>query len=125
MCASVTCSSTPRRPPVVGLEAAPELLADALSRIIAQRGLEVVRLSSAEDAPYEGQRSNDVDVAVVCGGVPGCAPADVVVCLPEGDLDASEATTDVLVVGPHGHVTVEVTDLERLVELVVELLADC
>lgn len=96
-----------------------------LSRIIADRGLDVVRLTSANDAPGEGQPSKDVDVAVVCGGVPACAPADVVVCLPGGDLDAWEATTDVLVVGPDGHVTVEVADLESIVELVVELIADC
>lgn len=113
----------------MGLLAAPALLADVLGRAVAGRGLVVVRLLPTGTIPaaeeQAGEPLTDIDVAVVCGDVlEGEPSADVVVRLPEGDLDASGGATEVLVTGPHCQASVEVVDLEGLVELVVKLTAD-
>lgn len=113
----------------MGLLAAPTLLADVLGRAVAGRGLEVVRLFPTRTIPAAegepGELLTRIDVAVVCGDVPEEEiPADVVVRLPEGDLGAAGGATEVLVTGSHSQASVEVADLEGLVELVVKLTAD-
>lgn len=104
----------------------PELLADAFRSVIARRGLMAVCLPAGEPSAEEHPRGppTRIDVAVVLEEVPEGTPADVVVCLPEGDLDAWERATEVLVVGPEGQTSVEVTDLEALVDLIVNLTAE-
>lgn len=106
----------------------PPLLADALGRVIARRGVRAVRLpvweEPGEDQP-ECEPSTGVDVAVLCADTPEeSVPADVVVSLPEDHTHAWNAPTEIIVTGSRGQTTVEVADLEDLVDLIVKLTAD-
>lgn len=106
----------------------PELLADVLGRVIAGRGVEVIRLPVGEETAEEGpdEPPSGVDVAVVSEEPPPeGVPAEIVVWLPEGGLHTWGAGTEVLVTAPHGEANVEVADLDGLVELIVKLTADC
>lgn len=112
------------RPPVVRLEVTPELFADALGRIIADRGLAVIPsgLDFSSRADDQQQPAMDVDVVVVSGQAPvDRAAARVVLWVPEGQLDVWDTATEVVVGGPRGHESVLVAGLDDLVDLIVEL----
>lgn len=99
----------------------PELLADALLRVLAERGLGDVPVSDVERVALSLVR---VEVALVSkeqlrGRAPQQLPAPVVVCLPEHAF--SEAATKVVVFGRSGRHVVEVGSLEDLVDLIAEL----
>lgn len=106
-----------RAPRCVVLDLTPRLLADALGRLLAERGLAVTQATTdgAELAPSR------VAVAVIGGRDPEVAHAEIVVRLPEEGL--SEALTAVTVVRPAGSVQVTVGGVEGLLDLVVALVA--
>lgn len=100
----------------------PELLADALLRVLAERGLGDVPVSDVEGVALSLVQ---VEVALVSkeqlrGRAPKELPAPVVVCLPEHAF--SEAATKVAVFGRSGRHVVEMGSLEDLVDLVAELV---
>lgn len=114
---------------MVGLMLTPPLLADALARVIARRGVKVVRLPLGEE-PGKDQPPREpptrLDVAVLCADTPDEGlPAEVVVCLPEDPAHPWDSPTEIVVADPQGQSTAEVADLEDLVDLIVKLTADC
>lgn len=132
----VTATRSSRRPRVVGLGVGPRLLTDLLGRILADRGLVVTPLTApgAAGQPADtgadtgadadaGARPVRVDVALVHDAVPADVTAEVVVTLPEAGL-APASTTQVTVQRPGGPLTVEVSDLGELIDLIVDLADD-
>lgn len=126
----VTATRSSRRPRVVGLGVGPRLLTDLLGRILADRGLVVTPLTApgaaaqpADGGADTGTRRVRVDVALVHGAVPPDVTAEIVVNLPEHGL-APASTTQVTVQRPGGPLTVEVSDLGELIDLIVDLAED-